>query len=101
MPSSFSHLLRGSSILPFPRGEPHASRFLRTKSRRRLVIAVSKTQVISQVLRSVLRSHYYHCGVGFGTHLPPPPAVSTKAGRTIRRVFADVNMLWPSFFSTR
>src|SRR5437870_11106451 len=98
MPSSFSHLLRGSSILPFQRGEPHASRFWGTKSHRRLVIAVSKTQVISQVLRSVLRSHYYPCGVGFGTHLPPPPAVSNQSRTDYTPSFRGCQYLVAIFF---
>jgi len=58
------------------------------------MIAVRKRFDFSQVLRSVLRSYYYPCGVEFGTLLPPPPAVTTKAGRTILLRLSDVNMLW-------
>src|SRR5437763_11661755 len=52
------------------------------KRHRRFMIAVQKRFDFSQILRSVLRS-YYPCGVEFRTRQPPPPAVTTKAGRTI------------------
>jgi hypothetical protein len=38
---------------------------------------------------------------GLTPSLPPSPAASTKAERTIHPRFSDVNILWLSFFSTR
>jgi hypothetical protein len=58
------------------------------------MIAYAKTLDVLQVLRSVLRSHYNLAELGFGTLLPPLPAVSTKAGRTILLRLSDVNILW-------
>ena len=65
------------------------------------MIAYAKTLDVLQVLRSVLRSHYNLADSGFGTLKPPPPAVSTKAGRTIRLVYPRCQYLVAIFFSTR
>jgi len=65
------------------------------------MIAFSRTQLGSRYygwLREVTENP---AASGLKPLLPPPPAVSTKAGRTIHLRLADVNMLWSSFFSTR
>jgi hypothetical protein len=43
-----------------------------------MIACAKKPLIVLQVLRSVLRSHYNPAELGFGTPLPPLPAVSTK-----------------------